>query len=302
METLRQKFEFAEAKKQLLSYKSAKRITSMYKNLAEQMAKDLESLPKDSPYISDSIKRMYLENYIAAFDSEISRLSENTGNRIKEDMTEMSNIIVNANKDWMNQFGMDTTKAFSTVPTDVVNQILEGKIYKGNWDFSSSIWGTEQKVRKDLREVIAKGVAAQKSTYDIAKDLEKYVDPSAKKDWNWSKVYPGTSKKVDYNAQRLARTMIQHTYQQTLRETCKNNPFIQGFIWRSAFTERTCEECADRDGLFFQTGSEPLDHPNGLCWLEPSMEKSMTEIADEIADWALGKENPALDKWVQSIH
>lgn len=301
MRTLRQEFEFAEAKKQILTIQASKRVTKMYKQLAKDMAKELEQLPKDSPFISNSIKQMYLENYITAIDSEIDKLTQEIGVTTKADMEKISEIVVKANKDWMNQFGMDTTKAFSTVPTDVVNYILSGDIYKGNWNFSNAIWGNNRKTKDDLREIIAKGVAAQKPTYDIAKDLEKYVNPSAKKDWEWSKVYPGTSKKVDYNAQRLARTMIQHTYQQTLRATCKDNPFVDGFIWRSAFTERTCELCMDRDGLFFKTGSEPLDHPNGLCWLEPAMNKSMNEIADELADWVHGSSNPALDKWAKSI-
>ena len=64
----------------------------------------------------------------------------------------------------------------------------------------------------DIQYIVAQGIASQKSAFDIAKDLEKYVDPSAKKDWAWSKVYPGTKKVVDYNAQRLARTMVSHAY------------------------------------------------------------------------------------------
>lgn len=302
MRTLKQEFEFAEAQKQVLTIQAGKKITKLYKQLAELMAGELSRLPKDSSFISNSIKRMYLENYIAAFDSEIDKITSQVGSSTKEDMSSMAWIIVNANQNWMNQFGMDTTRAFSAVPTDVVNYILRGQIYKGDWNFSDAIWGTNQKIKRDLREIIAKGVAAQKPTYDIAKDLEKYVNPAAKKDWEWSKVYPGTSKKIDYNAQRLARTMIQHTYQQTLRNTVKDNPFVEGFIWRSAFTERTCDLCMDRDGVFYRIGSEPLDHPNGLCWLEPAMNKSMDQIADELADWIKGSYNPALDKWAKSMY
>lgn len=301
MRTLKQEFEFAEAKKQILTAKTVKQITKLYTQLEKQLAEKLNKLPKESPFISNSIKRMYLENYISAMDLEIDKLTQQVGSTTKNSMQSIAEILVRANKDWMNQFGMDTTEAFSTVPTDVVNYILNGDIYKGNWNFSNAIWGDNRKIKEDLREIIAKGVAAQKPTYDIAKDLEKYVNPKAKKDWEWSKVYPGTKKKVDYNAQRLARTMIQHTYQQTLRITCRNNPFVDGFIWRSAFTERTCELCMDRDGVFYEKGSEPLDHPNGLCWLEPAMSKSMDQIADELADWVNGKDNPALDKWAKSM-
>lgn len=301
MRTLKQEFEFAEAKKQILTTRAVKQITKLYSELEKQFAEKLSKLPKESPFISNSIKRMYLENYLAAMNSEIDKLTQQVGIVTKDSMKSIADIVVKANKNWMNQFGMDTTKAFSTVPTDVVNYILNGDIYKGNWTFSNAIWGDNRKTKDDLREIIARGVASQKPTYDIAKDLEKYVDPKARKDWEWSKVYPGTKKKVDYNAQRLARTMIQHTYQQTLRNTCRNNPFVDGFIWRSAFTERTCDLCMDRDGVFYEKGSEPLDHPNGLCWLEPAMSKSMDQIADELADWVNGEDNPALDKWAKSM-
>ena len=124
MRTLKQEFEFAEAKKQMLTIQATKRITKMYKQLAKDMAKELEQLPKDSPFISNSIKQMYLENYIAAIDSEIDKLTQEIGISTKDDMEKISEIVVKANKDWMNQFGMNTTKAFSTVPTDVVNYIV----------------------------------------------------------------------------------------------------------------------------------------------------------------------------------
>lgn len=300
MNSLKNEFEFAEARKQRLTLQASHRITKIYKEAAEKLTKDLSALPKDR-LISRQIQKMYLENYIAAFDREIDKITEEVGAETRQDMSNMADIIVKANNNWTKQFGLNTSEAFSTVPTQVVNEILQGKIYKGDWTFSKAIWGNNQKIKKDLREVIAKGVAAQKPTYDIAKDLEKYVNPTAKKSWDWSLVYPGTSKKVDYNAQRLARTMIQHTYQQTLRAVTKDNPFVDGFIWRSALTERTCDLCMDRDGMFFGKGSEPLDHPNGLCWLEPSMKKSMNEIADEIADWVNGADNPALDNWRNSM-
>lgn len=94
-----------------------------------------------------------------------------------------------------------------------------------------------------------------KSAFDIAKDLEEYVDPKAKKSWDWKKVYPGVSSKIDYSAQRLARTMPAHAYQQSLEATVKNNPFIDGYIWHSGTGKRTCEICRERDGKFLQKES-----------------------------------------------
>ena len=55
------------------------------------------------------------------------------------------------------------------------------------------------------------------SYYEIAKDLESYVRPNARLPWNLrmadgKKIY---KKQIDYNAQRLARTLVQHGYQQS---------------------------------------------------------------------------------------
>ena len=40
----------------------------------------------------------------------------------------------------------------------------------------------------------------EKSTI-VAKDLEIYVNPNARKEWDWCKVYPKTNKKIYYNEQ-----------------------------------------------------------------------------------------------------
>ncbi len=63
---------------------------------------------------------------------------------------------------------------------------------------------------------------------------------------------------------------------------------------------RTCELCSSRDGQLFDKDSVPLDHPNGMCTIVAVIPQSDQEIADELAAWANGKENPALDKWLKS--
>ena len=149
---------------------------------------------------------------------------------------------------------------------------------------------------------MAAGVAANKSAYEIAKDLEQYVNPNAKKEWDWSKVYPGTTKKVDYNAQRLARTMVSHAYQQSLLATTKHNPFVTGYRWRSAHVSRTCELCNERDGQVYSADDLPLDHPNGMCTFLVELSGSLTDVADRLGNWVNGAEDPELDNWYKSMN
>ena len=144
--------------------------------------------------------------------------------------------------------------------------------------------------------MITNGVAAGKTTLEIAQDLERYVDPKARKPWDWFKVYPHSAAKIDYNAQRLARTVIAHAYQRATIREAKTNPLSMGIMWHSALSERSCEICIERNGKVFQPDELPLDHPNGMCTysvVTPSME----EIADRLADWVNGAEDKALDDW-----
>lgn len=61
----------------------------------------------------------------------------------------------------------------------------------------------------------------------------------------------------------------------------KNNPFVEDYVWHSNGS-RACELCQDRDGRHFAKDDLPMDHPNGMCVMEPTVADN---IADQIADW-----------------
>ena len=187
---------------------------------------------------------------------------------------------------------------FSKIPKDAMNEILFGKAYKDRKGLSERIWEHTKRFNKDIDYVIAEGIANKKSTYDIAKDLEKYVNPDAAKNWDWKKVYPNTGKKVDYNAQRLARTSINHAFQQAQKRSCEKNPYVEGIRWISANVHgRTCELCRERDNQLFSIKDVPLDHPNGLCTTVPEIPMNLEDIGAELRAWVDGESNNKLDKW-----
>ena len=174
-------------------------------------------------------------------------------------------------------------EAFVNVPKDTVKAIVNGSMYDPPMHLSDRIWPMEQKIRDDIDYIVAQGVALQKPTYDIAKDLEKYVNPEAKKDWSWSKVYPGTSKRVDYNAQRVARTSITHGYQYSVKNCAENDPIAIGIEWLASNSVRSCPICQERNGKIYKPEDLPLDHPNGMCTMAIAYDKSLDEIADELS-------------------
>lgn len=277
-------------------------ISKLYRQVYLDLKKQMGSLPPQGEgTASQSLRKTYLNKLIKQLKEEYKAIGEELEEQIKKNMQDTASTVVQANADWLKKAGLTIEGAYSYVPKDIVALLSTGKLYGGGWTLSKAIWGESQKHAHDIDKIVAAGVAANKSTYEIAKDLEKYVNPSAKKEWDWSKVYPGTSKKVDYNAQRLARTMVSHAYQQSLLATTKYNPFVTGYRWRSAHTHRTCELCNERDGQVYSAKDLPLDHPNGMCTFIAELSDSMSDIADRIGDWATGSKDPALDQWYASM-
>lgn len=292
----------AELARLSITQDQEKEISKLYHQVYKDYKKKMDSLPlKGEGTVSQSLRRTYLNKLTKQLKEAYQELDTKLASQIQGEMDRASQAVVEGVSEWANKVGLKVEGAYSYVPKDIVSILSSGKLYGGDWTLSKAIWGHTQKTVHDIDQVVATGVAANKSAYEIAKDLEQYVNPSAKKEWEWSKVYPGTNKKVDYNAQRLARTMVSHAYQQSLLATTKYNPFVKGYRWRSAHSSRTCEICNDRDGKLYSADDLPLDHPNGLCTFIAELTGDMNSVADRLADWANGMEDLALDKWAASM-
>lgn len=276
-------------------------ISKLYHQVYLDLKKEMNKL-SHSGTTSESLRKTYLNKLTKELKAAYKSLGVGLEKTIEKGIVDTATAVVQNNADWLKKAGLTIEGAYSYVPKDIVSMLVTGQLYGEGWTLSKAIWGQSQKHAEDINKIVAAGVAANKSAYDIAKDLEQYVNPEAHKEWDWSKVYPGTSKKVDYNAQRLARTMVSHAYQQSLLATTKYNPFVTGYKWRSAHTHRTCELCNSRDGKIFSAEELPLDHPNGLCTFLVELEGSLEDVANRLGDWANGAEDPALDKWSKSMY
>lgn len=277
-------------------------ISKLYHQTYLGLKKEMEKL-SHSGTTSESLRKTYLNKLVKQLKESYKSIGEGLEKQIQKGMLDTAQAVVDNNSDWLKKAGLKVEGAYSYVPQDIVSLLSSGKLYGEGWSLSKAIWGDSQKKAHDIDQVVAAGVAANKSAYEIAKDLEQYVNPNAKKEWDWSKVYPGTTKKVDYNAQRLARTMVSHAYQQSLLATTKHNSFVTGYRWRSAHSfRRTCKICNERDGNLYSADDLPLDHPNGLCTFIAELSGSLTDIADRLGDWANGADDPALDEWAKSMY
>ena len=289
-------FESSERKRKEIVDQQKRDIKKLYKEVHDEFKKEIKRLERNR-----DTKSLLKSNYLKSLKNELNGYMKSvdmkTERMVKENMNTIVNSVVRNNQSFIYNLGFDIHTNNSMIKRNVVERILTGTIYDGKWNLSSAIWGDTEKKKQEINKIIAKGVLRNKGVYDIAKDLERYVNPNARKDYDWSAMFPGSRKKVDYNAQRLARTMISHAYEEAFVEVTKDNPFIESYRWLTSCGHNVCALCIDREttdkfGLgpgIFPKSRLPLDHPNGMCTFELIITMSDKEIADAIADWYLGE-------------
>lgn len=293
-------FQIADAGKRSLTNETARRIRRLYQEASDDL------LFKYGMTIGDESLSGQLRNtYYSKFRKELDKSIANLTAVIEKDITwatyTSAQLPIEASKFIMNKSGLSMDMAFASVPDQVVGNLISGSLYKGDWTLSQALWQAGNKTKTDVQRIIAKGLAENLSTKEISHSLEQYLVPGARKPWDWSKVYPGTAAKVDYNAQRLARTMIQHSYEQALIESTQDNPWVNGIVWHSAHSSRVCEICAERDGQIYAVKDLPLDHPNGMCFFEPAMD-DMSKIGEDLAAWVNGDKNAGIDNYIATAY
>ena len=307
------RFLKAEQARQQITKQQLKYITSMYQSIADEFAVKIENL-SDKTNISSILKTQYLREYQKELADQISKLNWQIEANIKNGMKEVAQSVVDEEVKRALNFGLTGISGkFSNIPQDVVETIVSGQLYQSDWSLSSAIWSANKKVQQDCQNIVARGIAANKGVYEVAKDLEKYVNPSAKKDYKWSRDYPGSNKVVDYNASRLARTMMSHAYQESFERATENDPWVEAYQWNTAHNTRVCPYCQqmsteNKFGLgpgIYPKGEVPLDHPNGQCFITIVQNKSSAQVANDIANWYNGtgdpKMNAQIDKFAQSL-
>lgn len=289
---------YAEKIRNQLSEEQRKEIERMYRKISRSIGKEAKRLPKSA---SGVLRGVYLSQLKRQLNDQLGQLGRDLESLTQNNMGSMVDSVIEANLRFLAYINMPIEGAFSHVSRDVIESIITGRVYQGDWSLSKAIWKHTQRTQRDINRIIAEGVAQNKSAYDIAKDLERYVNPTSRKPWNWGKVYPGTARRIDYNAQRLARTLVSHAYQQAFIRTTQRNPFVTKYKWDASNSSRVCDLCASRDGNYYDKDDLPMDHPNGMCTYIAVMEDSMVDIADRVADWVLGAPDPELDRYADYL-
>lgn len=268
-----------EARDQITK-RQEREIRKLYNQWAREIRVEANRMSKVGTPQSDIQSRELAQLYYR-LRSASRQLTSEINTSVRNNVEYMANAVTNCNKRWLHSLGFTNSSIdtkFSLVRDMAIRNIITGNVYTSGYSLSSRLWQIENNTMKDIYSVVAKGIAQNMSVYDIARMLEKYVKPDAMVPYSM-----GVHQHVtDYNAQRLARTLIQHTYQQTLVALTKDNPFVQGYIWH-ATGSHSCELCEERDGQFYSADDLPLDHPNGMCSMEPSID--IEKMIREVSDW-----------------
>ena len=296
-------FKYATAVRDSVTKEQQAYIENAYKQWSEDVLEQAEHYSKLTTG-SSPISQAYYQQLYQQMQAQSKEIANGVYTNITNGMAQVSDAVVKDAVDWMSGFGFSKKgldAAFSYIPQSTVNSLVTGSVYgkPGSWSLSAAIWGDNEKTLKDIYSIMSQGVAAQMPIEDIAKKLSQYVSPTKQLSWtgpNGMRIYKHA---VDYNAQRLARTLVQHTYQQSFVAATKDNPFVTEYVW-IANGSRVCPICADRDGAHYKKDKLPLDHPNGMCTMEPVVDGKMV---DKLVNWVNSEDGtyPEIDAFASKF-
>lgn len=171
--------------------------------------------------------------------------------------------------------------------------IKQGKMYEDGASLSDRIWNIARVSGGNMQDIVSQMVAQGMSANKMGKELIKYLNPSyAAKNGFKNQLYAGV---------RLARTTYTHMGQLATQNAAKVSPYVTKIKWRSDCSDRACSQCIERNNKVYEIGKCPFDHPNGRCWQEAVVDKSLDEIADELKAWSQGEPNERLDNWYKQM-
>ena len=301
-----------------LEYHRNKSVTVMAKEVQKlyiDAAKELMKVYRQSK--SGGFNKAWALRYMNHIQQHIKKLTKQLDDLGIQSINEASKITTDISKETFENatkvnLPQEVIDRMFGVPEEVINRLINGTLYKGGVGLSKRVWNTTNKYKQDINYVIAQGLAANKSYKELAQDLEKYINPQSKKDWNWNKLYPKTNKQVDYNAVRLIRTSINHSFYLSNVANVNNNPFATGMHWQLSTQHETrqiipfgpdeCDDFAHQNGYQLGEGNFPTDrvpvpHPNCLCVQYAVIPQDMVSIGKQINSWLKGGKDSRLDDW-----
>jgi len=268
--------------------------TKGYERLADQIHSQYRRYERSSSVPSGATRG--LENAVKVGTRKVAKQVEDS---VLESLSVVSKAVARDQARWVAELtGQKKLGDYTPFSSDIVKIVSSGKLYKDKMTLSDKIWRDAKDLPEKVNWIIAGGLKKGWSIYEIAMSVESYVRPSAAKQWNLTnkdglRIWPA---QVDYNAARLVRTVLQHGYQQAIKEELEANPFVEKVIWHAS-GPNPCPLCQGRDGRVYEIDDLPLDHPNGMCTFEPVMVKGW---AKRLGEWQAGGDDEEVDEFMEN--
>lgn len=277
-------------------------IVRAYNQAFKDAYYDLLDSHDTSSFTSNAAKAAYVNQLY----EELQRITNKYNQQMSAEMTKYGADVL---QHYLPQY--KDTELFRQINKNVKKQteaniktLIQGDIYKDGKGLSSRLWNATNASGKKIEEAIQSCVARGLGAAETAQILKDFAT-SGHRTWDRKKLKeklgPGYARKysggLDYEALRLARTTSTHLAQMSSINNDKVNPYSQGVKWRSAHAaNRTCDLCEERDGKIYKNDDCPMDHPNGMCYLDCIMmingkEVTPEQMAKDIGKWIKGEPN-----------
>lgn len=263
--------------------------------------------PKDELH---KAKLAYVNQLYKQLQEQSAICNEKLPKRILDKYAEISmSVSYNAS------FNRMVDKSVNVTSKEIVEQMIKGQVYKDGMGLDSRLWhsvnASGQKIEDAITSCLARGIGSAEASKTIAQFAK-----TGHHTWDKKKIREKLGSKyaekygtggLDYEALRLMRTTTTHMAQLSAINSHKVNPYSNAVIYHIGHAgSRTCAMCKERNGKKFKLEDVPLDHPNGLCWLEPFMSvdgknpASLADLMDDMNNYYDGKPNSGLmDKWLK---
>lgn len=301
-----------DARKKFLKLNKSqeKEMLNLYKELAKKLQSDIATCRTKS-------QEKYLNNLHQIVELNIQDLKGELNKVIKTNIETSSQIASTTELAYYQAITDDVSlsAAFKGMVVntshETVKKLIQGQFYKDKTSLDQRLWNITDKSVKDIDTLIKVNVLRGANAKELAKQVEKYVNPLKKLEIKNDEV--GFNKNVLYQASRLARTSITHSFRETQIQQAMDNPFNMGMKWELSPNHRVrmhgktdiCDDYANQNNYELGTGIFPADkmpvgHPQCLC-ITYQVNTDIRSAMKELKTWTNGGTNEKLDKWYERV-
>lgn len=240
--------------------KDHKKLIQIYKRASDDVLKELYKLETDfseNGVISRS--KVYKANHLKKISEQYKNVLKDLGEKV-ESTGELT--ILKAGKDIV----ATTSDLLKNVGIAIkYNPNTAKKLYQKPWrgaNFSGRVWKNQNKLHKELNDILTKGIITGKPTAQMAMELNSRMNTGL------------------HNASRLIRSETMHQMNEINKVSMKESGVtkVQEIV---TLDERTSSECSPHNKKIHDIDKAPIlpRHPNCRCVLVPYID--VDKVAEE---------------------